>query len=47
MIDKSKGDEGLLVSLLLNQRLKVIIISNGLYHPEFQLGTAAWVIATL
>ena len=46
MIDKSEGDDALLTSKI-RQQYKVLIISDGSYHPIFQLGTAAWVITTI
>jgi len=46
MIDKSEGDDALLTSKI-RQQYKVLIISDGSYHPTFQLGTAAWVITTI
>ena len=46
IIDKSEGDEELLVERIA-QADKVLIVSNGSFHPIFKKGTALQIIATL
>ena len=37
IIDKTEGNENLLANLILNKYLKVMIVNNSLFYPEFSL----------
>jgi len=46
MIYRTEGNEQELIYQVKIKRAKVMIVSNGLYHPEYQKGTSAWIITT-
>ena len=47
MISSTEGVESHLVHHVKESNSKVMIVSDGSFHPDYQLGTASWIITSV
>ena len=46
MISSKERDEQTLVDSIIQYRAKIIIVSNGSYHPDLKVRISVWIITT-